>query len=77
MMDLFQIVFFFVLGAILAFCFLMLARNGMIFRCRQKANAICYQMGDWTIYDSKPSYEAMMWDLRKWTFKQFYPELCA
>lgn len=52
-------------------------RNTIVFRVLGKANDKCYELRDWTVYESKPSYGLMMLDLRKWTFKQFYPELCA
>lgn len=60
----------------LAFCFLMLARNDLVYQVRAKAIDIIWDSKlDESVFDDGPTYDAMMWDFRKWTFKQFYPEL--
>lgn len=67
---------------------LLLVRNELVFRANKRAIKLVseankrliksglYSSYDfWSVYDSYPSYNAMMLDLRKWTFKQFYPGL--
>lgn len=50
------------------FCFVMLARNEIVFWCRNK----CIDL-DFESFKAGASYHQMIWDFRKWTFKQFYP----
>lgn len=66
---------------------LLMLRNAIVFRVRKKAIGIASKKALAAIDQHDPdylkfwlpvealSYEAMMFDLTKWTFKQFYPEL--
>lgn len=56
----------------LAFLVLLQVRNNLTLKYRLRAIDI-----DVYFVTNGPSYEAMLFDFRKWTFKQFYPELCA
>lgn len=54
----------------LVICVLILVRNEIAYNFHMMAidlNFYAYRAG--------PSYEQIMFDLRKWTFKQFYPQL--
>lgn len=47
-------------------------RNGLTLEHRLRAIDI-----NMTVFLAGPSYNSMMFDLRKWTFAQFYPELAG
>ena len=66
-------------------CGVMAIRNNIVYGIRCKANKIIsehcnslirkgeYQSG-YDYFAVKGSYDKMMWQLHKWTFKQFYPD---
>lgn len=62
------------------FTFVMFVRNNIIFMIRSKAIDIIYdnyeyfEMYGFSLLDN-PGYIRMLFDLKKWTFKQFYPML--
>lgn len=61
--------------AVIAFVFisvLIIVRAELTYRHRIRAMGV-----DLSSYLKGPSYKAMMFDLRKWTFKQFYPQLAG
>jgi hypothetical protein len=58
--------------AIMALLAVYFVRNNMTLKYRLRAIDL-----DLNVFRDGPSYEWMLFDLRKWTFKQFYPELCA
>lgn len=68
---------------LLALCALMLVRNELTFRVRMRAIDLIHEIEPheaWRTAHQKfmsVTYESMMYDLRKWTFKQFYPELAG
>lgn len=75
-MSAFMCVFIAVSCAAMLFPFLMLIRCEVVFSARDQAIDACYAMRDYTVYENGPSWTEMEWDMRKWTFAQFYPELC-
>ena len=61
------------------FLTLVLLRNHLVFKYRMKAINIVYGKHspvDWKVYQRTKRAE-QFYDLRKWTFKQFYPELAG
>lgn len=57
-----------ILIAIWIFLCLIQLRNWLAYSLRMK----CIRR-DFAAYEDGPGYYEMMFDLRKWTFKQFYP----
>lgn len=52
-------------------------RYNWVFKIRIKAINIVYGKHspvDWRVYQ-RTTFREQMWDIRKWTFKQFFPEL--
>jgi hypothetical protein len=77
-----------ILFAPLALGLLILVRNELVFRARQNAADVIHVAniqlirlrnygvaGFWPLYESFGSYSGMVFDLRRWTFNQFYPGL--
>ena len=69
----------------LIFCILMLIRNGIVAKIRLKALAVASKKAkesikngndEWekfyTEFESKGSYDFMLYSLTKWTYKDFY-----
>lgn len=69
-------------------CGLILWRNTITYNSRKKAANVIhtrvmrsinegnYKVDEiWDLYEKGPSYDAMMFDLTKWTPEQFYPWL--
>lgn len=54
-------------------------RIWLVSSIRERAIDAVYDRPDWRvarlIYSQGPDYDAMIYDLRKWSFKQFYPTL--
>jgi hypothetical protein len=67
----------------LGLCALMLVRNELTFRVRMRAIDLISEIRPheaWQTAHQKylsVSYESMMYDLSRWTFKQFYPWLAG
>lgn len=66
------------LGAVVVvLCFFMLIRNEIVFNVQGKAIAYIFKQDNWQelqyMYDSV-SYDKMLWQFNKWTYKQFYPD---
>lgn len=73
----------------LIFLFFFMIRNSLIFKIRTEAMRLTgiksmrlvdegkgiNSLSPWEDFTSQGSYDYMMFDLRKWTFKQFYPGL--
>lgn len=82
-------IFFYLLALGWALSFVMLIRNELVFTWRQRATDICHQNAqkripelefhswrkEWNPYENGPSYNAMLWQLNKWSFEAFYPGL--
>lgn len=49
-------------------CFVYLFRNEMVFRYRMK-----FRDRNLPCETPNQSYDRMFWDLRKWTYRQFFP----
>lgn len=61
--------YIFIMGAIVIIMILLLIlqlRNEIVYRVRNRAIA-----EDWSLYDKLPSYDKMIWQFNKWTYKQF------
>lgn len=72
---------------VVLFCGLMLVRNEIVFRCRNRANNVASAraqrridnkefgvwLREWEAYE-RAEYGRQLWDFRKWTFRQFFPE---
>jgi len=69
-------------------CFILLIRNDLVFNYKTRAlkmtseksiKAILDDYPNWekfyNLYESYGSYNKMMLNLKKWTFKDFYPDL--
>lgn len=68
----------FTLGLSIVFLLLIGYRNHMTLNIRLKAIDVIYTHGAPNIlrmFFNNSNYRIMMFDFRKWTFKQFYPEL--
>ncbi len=63
----------------LSLSLLYLLRVERIHAIRKQAIRTIYYSKDWTKarqhFTRGPTYTEMVWQLRKWTFKDFYPEL--
>jgi hypothetical protein len=72
---------------LMALVVVLLVRNELTFRMRSRRydeihahNVRLIEMGgipDLNAYDDMPSYEAMLFDVRRWTYRQFYPQAVA
>ena len=70
-----------------ALCFILIIRNIIVFKCRQRALRITSRLAQTEIdiggdfyacyrrYDAYGSYEKMLFSITKWTFNQFYPDI--
>lgn len=85
MIVVFPYIIIFLIACIL-FCVLMATRNQIVYRIRVRATDIIFKKnreaiknGDYYSmlnYDEiKGSYNKMLFQFDKWTFKQFYPSL--
>lgn len=57
---------------------LFFIRNEIVYRVRVRAIDVIFDHPDWMERRKillNPSYNAMLFDLTRWTFKQFYPGL--
>lgn len=57
---------------------LLMLRINIVTKTRLRAIGVIYAYKDWQEKKElliNPSYNEMVFDLTKWTFKQFYPEL--
>lgn len=63
-------------AAIVALCVLMLIRNELVYRIRCRRIDWAFQVApkyhERVRQFQSVSYEAMLYDLRKWTYNQFY-----
>lgn len=61
----------------MAFCFIMLKRNNLIYKINTKAAEYIFSQPNWKellkIY-RKESYQQMLWSLKRWKFEDFYPK---
>lgn len=53
----------------MAFCGIMLIRNKIVYNARMKALNVSLEA-----YNKGNTYNYMLWDFRKWTYKQFYKD---
>lgn len=69
----------------LLLCALMLYRNNLVYQARRRRIDEIYEAQMRILfvegpgaarpnYDEMGSYDRQMWDFRKWSYKQFYPE---
>lgn len=73
----FALMLLILLVAAAAFCGLVLFRNELVFHARERALDLVNDIELETVYRAGPDYDEMLWDFRKWTFGQFYPELAG
>ena len=59
-------VFMYICLAVIVLCFLMLIRNEVVHSIRQR---VIWENFD--IYYNLPSYDAMLYDLTRWTYAQY------
>jgi len=76
-----------ILLSMIIICLILLVRNELVFRVRQKALKIISKKAkiaiknnenwekSYTEYDLNDSYDKMFFDLTKWSFNQFYPNI--
>jgi hypothetical protein len=63
--------------AILVLCVFFQIRNEVVFNARGKAIQYIFKQDEWKALQNRldsPSYSAMLFQIHKWTYKQFYPE---
>ncbi len=46
-------------------------RNNAVYDFRGKAIKFFYNKGDFSGYDAMPSYDEMLWQLRKWDWSEY------
>ncbi len=54
---------------------LIIVRSQLVFNYRRRARALVSADLDLSFKVFDESFDAMVWDFRKWTFNQFYPYL--
>lgn len=74
-MNMLVAIFVGLMVALFLFCMFMLWRNERVYAIRMRAIDEAYGRNLDHLYRYGPSYDEMLWSLRKWRFEQFYPEL--
>ena len=49
-------------------------RNDLVYKLRTDCVLKCAAQEDFTVYDSGPTYDQMMWQFRKTKYEDFYGE---